>query len=135
MSQARHAMGGPGHVSAVQYDSTMKSLVHINVDPLPNDKDSLGDFKVHRLKPGEVKGQSKEGVSGDGLRRRKGEESVEDVPMEEVREVKDPIKWFGILVPQNLRRSQQQFIQGKSIVLFLYACIERIFFFSYRAQL
>ena len=27
-------------------------------------------------------------------------------------EIKDPIKWFGILVPQSLRQSQQHFITG-----------------------
>ena len=64
------------------------------------------------------------------LRRRKplsaNEHSVEDLPPAEeeraeeekegVREgepPKDPLKWFGILVPQSLRHSQQCFIQGK----------------------
>lgn len=126
MSQARHAMGGPGHVSSVQYDSGMKSLVRIHlsedsggIDPLPTTPRSCTEFKVQRLKPGEigVERAEDEVPSGDTVRRRKGEESIEDVPLGKSKEVKeelkDPIKWFGILVPQSLRQAQQHFVQGE----------------------
>lgn len=102
-------------MSPLQYDSGMKSLVHID---LRAGQGGCMEFKVQRFKPGEVRVEpkSEEEASSEGLlRHRKGEESVEDVPMgrsHEVYEVKDPIKWFGILVPQNLRRAQQYFIQG-----------------------
>ena len=32
-------------------------------------------------------------------------------------EIKDPIKWFGILVPQSLRQSQQHFVTGIEIIM------------------
>ena len=129
MSQARHAMGGPSHVSSLQYDCSMRSLVH--VDPSPDDLNHLEDpsledkssnihpeFKVQRRKPGNEVVRPKLGAEPprEGMvRHRKGEESVEEVPMgsqEVCGELKDPIKWFGILVPQNLHRAQQCFVQG-----------------------
>lgn len=128
MSQARHAMGGPGRVSPLQYDSTMKALVRLELDPALEDgklkSEALhAEFKVHRVKPGSHAVQEKASSSiesAEGVaRRRKGEESIEDVPPAGQKgvacggeEMKDPIKWFGILVPQNLRRSQQCFIEG-----------------------
>ncbi len=134
MSQARHAMGGPSHVSPLQYDSTMKALVRVGLDASTSDDDSEisseSEFKVYRVKPGCMDAQKasrlekEEGVA----RRRKGEESVgiEDVPSMgqgggcvEGEEAKDPIKWFGILVPQNLRRSQQCFVEGEDAKKFL----------------
>lgn len=41
------------------------------------------------------------------LEDKKGEEMYESME-----ELKDPLKWFGVLVPQALRRSQQHFITG-----------------------
>lgn len=122
-------MGSPNHVSRLQYDSTMKALVRVEPDTTLSGEDVSEDlhveFKVHRVKPGGVEPQKaaprldkEEGVT----RRRKGEESaaagIEDVPRTgqegvcEGEELKDPIKWFGILIPQKLRRSQQCFIEG-----------------------
>ena len=134
MSQARHAMGGPRCVSSLQYDSGMKSLVRVSLKEA--ESSSRAEFKVHRIKPGEVyRTKSTEGAQdGDdgkddddngeeGLlrRRRKGEEpssvgGIQEVGSREVyMEAKDPIKWFGILVPQTLRRSQQCFVQGMCV--------------------
>ena len=135
MTQARHAMGGPRHVCSLQYDSVMKPLVKLHIKSNADVEEIGGcsyneltrmvpaketlqiEFKVDRMKPGEVR-RVKDDI-GDHVttrRRIKGEEagSIEDVTKTEVlEELKDPIKWFGILVPQNLRRSQQHFVQGK----------------------
>lgn len=139
MSQARHAMGGPRFVSSLQYDSAMKSLVHLHLnteetEKTPSSYDDLlsigqtggkirAEFEVKRIEPGKgyrAKSKSEDESAESLLRRRKGEESgpIEDVPtapgkiQESCEEAKDPIKWFGILVPQNLRRAQQCFVQG-----------------------
>lgn len=128
------------HVSTLQYDSGMKSLVHLNLDlnleielaeePSSYDdilgiakatKDKIhAEFKVQRTKPGDFyKSKSILGAESEeegSRRRRKGDqsESIQEVTMESSGEVcKDPLKWFGILVPQNLRRSQNCFIQGE----------------------
>lgn len=122
-------------VSRVQYDAGMKSLAQVNLetnlsmaDASISSYDDLSsskvkdkvhvEFKVQRIKPGAVC-RSKPLAEDEGvLRRRKGEEGIEEVTTEggdEVcREVKDPIRWFGVLVPQNLRRCQQCFVQGKT---------------------
>ena len=42
---------------------------------------------------------------GDKERRRDGVALEEKTP-------KDPLKWFGVLVPPSLRQSQENFIQG-----------------------
>ncbi len=122
-------------MSSLQYDAGMKSLVGVELETgketLPLSYDGLEsiiqanngghvEFKVQRIKPGSVcrsKVSSEEESAEGALRRRKGEAggSIEEVgggSQEVGKEVKDPIKWFGILVPQNLRRSQQCFVQG-----------------------
>ena len=96
------------------------------------------NFEVDRVQPG--KGDKSHDASHDNqlggsvsgevqLRRRKpvtGEEqerlSVEDLlpalvgeegeGMVEGEPPKDPLRWFGVLVPRSLRHSQQSFIQG-----------------------
>lgn len=140
-------------VSPLQYDSGMKSLARVSVatnleagneDGTSNDellsvaktKDKVeAEFKVHRLKPGEIFESSAEDGTEGALRRRRGDDGgIQDVATEgsrEVcREVKDPIKWFGILVPQYLRRSQQCFVQGmlyNVAACMLCVCILRVF--------
>lgn len=140
------------HVSPIQYDSGMKSLVHLNLDlnletepsEEPSSHDDLlgiakatkdkvhAEFKVQRTKPGDfykskstlLGAESGAGEEGSQSRRRgKGDqsESIQEVTMETSGEVcKDPLKWFGILVPQNLRRSQNCFIQGKELQVVQY---------------
>ena len=130
------------HVSPLQYDSGMKSLVHLNLDlnletklgQEPSSYDDLlgivktakdkvhAEFKVQRTKPGDFyESKSVLGVESEeegSRRRRKGDqsESIEEVTMESSGEIcKDPLKWFGVLVPQNLRRSQNCFIQGERL--------------------
>ena len=45
------------------------------------------------------------GREGDEERRGERVADKENAP-------KDPLKWFGVLVPQSLRQSQENFIQG-----------------------
>ena len=79
------------------------------------------------LLEGQISGQAEEGeVGGEGgqLHRRRPQtgqsepgEGVEEVVREgggmvEEEPVKDPLKWFGVLVPQSLRQSQFCFSKG-----------------------
>ena len=133
---------------SLQYDSAMKSLVNIELQTnltlseeteipslysdmatlVPPGEKFSAEFHVERMKPGEVYRdcvRSEEDESDDKLRQRKVRslEGVEDVPRGEnrevVKELKDPLKWFGILVPQSLRQAQQHFIQGKFIMIII----------------
>lgn len=69
-------------------------------------RESGGENQPRRRRP-----QTGEPEPGDG---------VEEVEMrvegggEGRNPTKDPLNWFGILVPQSLRHSQDQFIRGKS---------------------
>ena len=125
-------------VSPVKYDAGMKSLAQVNLETNLSTEDVSGsssyddllssskaknkvrvEFKVQRIKPGAVCRLKPSTEDEVALRRRKGEEGIEEVTTdggEEVdRDVKDPIRWFGVLVPQNLRRCQQCFVQGKNM--------------------
>ncbi|XP_051518943.1 coiled-coil domain-containing protein 115 isoform X1 [Myxocyprinus asiaticus] len=129
IAKARYSMGNK-QVSALQYASVMEPLVHVNVSLLESGK---AEFKCERSenKTEELKNNPiedigvKEEVSG--LRRRinaKQKESKEEVPSNEQQktdhqvkikaesstpEHRDPLKWFGILVPQNLKQAQTAF--------------------------
>lgn len=83
-------------------------------------------LSLERFKPGApCMGKGGREEEKTVLRQRKGEElvSIEDVPREEVKEekevpplpLKDPLRWFGVLVPRDLRRAQQNFMQGVHI--------------------
>ena len=139
MAKARYAMGAQT-VGALQYDTVMSALVHVRPNPETVSHDETVSpteehfaFKVERIQLGRVDNshtsQLEEAVREEShLRRRKPlsaeEHSVEELPpVEEEQEMekgvregeppKDPLKWFGILVPQSLRHSQQCFIQGR----------------------
>lgn len=100
------------------------------ITPTRDGEQFHAEFRVQRLTPGKVQGkcgpEKVESVETE-IRKRKGQLSsevsnevtpaVEEVKglqeMEEETGLKDPLKWFGILVPQTLRQSQQCFMQGK----------------------
>ena len=73
--------------------------------------------------------EEEEEEEGESVEKKEGVEEVvkEGGGVEEV-EVKDPLKWFGILVPQSLRQSQQYFSKGSIIHIFPYI----LFHFSFR---
>ena len=137
MAKARYAMGAQT-VGALQYDTVMSALVHVRLNPetVSHDKtvsptEEYFEFEMERFQPGKVDNshtsQLEEAVQEESHLRRRNvsakEHSVEELPPEEEGEVekgvregeplKDPLKWFGILVPQSLRHSQQCFIQGR----------------------
>jgi len=119
-------MGGPARVSSLQYDSLMTSLVNVREkEELPL---SAGTGKVD----GQVQGgklefhldwktplkkiSAKKGKEFT-VRRRRGEEGVEEIVKVkesgrnqedgecEEKSMKDPLHWFGVLVPPSLRSS------------------------------
>lgn len=64
-------------------------------------------------------------VSGDAqLRRRvmddKTVETVGPMLLQKSKQlpVKDPLKWFGLLVPPSLRTAQKNFTEGKQLIFF-----------------
>ena len=146
MAKARYAMGAQT-VGALQYDTVMSALVHVRPNPetvlhdeTVSPTEECFEFKVERIQLGKVDNshtsQLEETVREEShLRRRKPVSaeghSVEDLPPVEeeegkeekgVREgelPKDPLKWFGILVPQSLRHSQQCFIHGIDLFFIL----------------
>ena len=142
MAQARHAMGGPSRVSSLQYDSAMSALVNVQAKTPPkseNDaklpgKDDSGEktefyleWKLPNKKGKKPSADSKE--SDVSVRRRNVGSGIEDVSLKpevasgDEREgggsggavVKDPLLWFGVLVPPTLRQSQLCFKQGEPL--------------------
>ncbi|MBN3296882.1 CC115 protein, partial [Amia calva] len=131
ISKARYAMGNKC-VSALQYGNEMEPLVHINT------RASEGggvEFCTERLEPRSTEASKEDlstveeiGPKEEGIRRRKTakpkdprEDAVvsEEVPKDEQTAGQiggplrspDPLKWFGILVPQSLKQAQSTFKQ------------------------
>ncbi len=124
-------------MSSLQYDARMKALVSIEssvgsdvtFDELAKcpDKKLEIEFQVERKNPSKpvkkVTPDTKQSSESELRRRNVDKSSVEDVPLskptsetvvvngDEANVVTDPIKWFGVLVPPYLRRSQDHFKQ------------------------
>lgn len=127
ISKARYSMGNK-QVSSLQYASEMEPLVHVEASLLES---GTVEFKCNRAenKTEELKNNTIEdiGAKEGGLRRRinaKQKETKEEVASNEQQETdlqektkaesptpenRDPLKWFGILVPQNLKQAQAAF--------------------------
>ncbi|XP_014886597.1 coiled-coil domain-containing protein 115 [Poecilia latipinna] len=132
ISKARYSMGNK-QVSALQFANEMEPLVSVHVRTLQNDKvefcaerssQKCNDEFVKEPTPIEDIGPQEEGI-----RRRKTTKSdtaekktSEDISSEKSPEVnpgrkrdhnpqQDPLKWFGILVPQSLKQAQSSFKQ------------------------
>ncbi|KAK9954393.1 hypothetical protein ABG768_016463 [Culter alburnus] len=122
IAKARYSMGNK-QVSVLQYASEMEPLVHVEASLLEG---GTAEFKCERRenKTEEPKNNTVEdiGAKETGLRRRintkqKGvkEEEQETDPQVKTKaesstpEHRDPLKWFGILVPQNLKQAQSAF--------------------------
>uniref|UniRef100_A0A1A8D1P1 Vacuolar ATPase assembly protein VMA22 n=1 Tax=Nothobranchius kadleci TaxID=1051664 RepID=A0A1A8D1P1_NOTKA len=127
MSKARYSMGNK-QVSALQYANEMEPLVHVHVRTLDNDEvefcierspQTCGEESVKDLTSVEDIGPREEGVR----QRKKTKIISEKKTSEDISEQKapawrrdhnpqqDPLKWFGILVPQPLKHAQSSFIQ------------------------
>ncbi|XP_030625758.1 vacuolar ATPase assembly protein VMA22 [Chanos chanos] len=134
ISKARYSMGNK-QVSALQYASEMEPLVHVHTRILDN---GVAEFQAEstECKTGNVKNCSVAvesiGPNEEGLRRRINmkQKSIqeENVAQKEPKKStaerepqgttkaepsepqhQDPLKWFGILVPQNLKQAQGAF--------------------------
>ncbi|TRY96252.1 hypothetical protein DNTS_033468 [Danionella cerebrum] len=120
IAKARYSMGNK-QVSALQYANEMEPLVHVETGLLDRGR---ADFKCDRKDNKTDKIIEDIGAKETGLRRRihskqsvdkeedKEEDKEKDVkikPGPPTQENKDPIKWFGILVPQNLKQAQTAF--------------------------
>lgn len=121
MLQARYTMGVHA-ISRVQYDAEISPLVCVQVSS-EFEQDHC-KFEVERLKKGASSSRIQTAQSSGGMliRQRKplGKDTlvaegdgthVTKTTLEE-EEPKDPLKWFGILLPSSLRQSQQNFIRG-----------------------
>lgn len=132
ISKARYAMGNK-QVSTLQYASEIEPLVCVHARTLENGE---VDFSTERLKQ---KGSNEDGKDArpiedigpqeEGVRRRikpkkeiTEKEAHEEVNSQQAPEVtsvrksdqnpqQDPLKWFGILVPQSLKQAQSSFKQ------------------------
>lgn len=121
IAKARYSMGNK-QVSTLQYASEMEPLVYVETSVLEG---GTAEFRCERKenKTGELKNDTIEdiGAKETGLRRRINkqngvkEEEQETDPQVKTKaesstpEHSDPLKWFGILVPQNLKQAQSAF--------------------------
>uniref|UniRef100_A0A1A7WJL0 Vacuolar ATPase assembly protein VMA22 n=1 Tax=Iconisemion striatum TaxID=60296 RepID=A0A1A7WJL0_9TELE len=127
MSKARYSMGNK-HVSTLQYANEMEPLVHVHVRTLDSGEvefcterssQTCGKESVKDLTSVEDIGPQEEGVR----QRKKTTILTEKKTREDTSEQKapvrrrdhnpqqDPLKWFGILVPQPLKHAQSSFMQ------------------------
>ncbi|XP_076596220.1 vacuolar ATPase assembly protein VMA22 [Chaetodon auriga] len=132
MSKARYSMGNK-QVSALQYASEIEPLVCVHARTLENGE---VDFCTERVKEKCCNEDGKDarsiediGPQEEGIRRRikpnkdiTEKEANKEASSEKAPEVtpvrkseqnpqQDPLKWFGILVPQSLKQAQSSFRQ------------------------
>ncbi|XP_012686199.1 coiled-coil domain-containing protein 115 [Clupea harengus] len=133
ISKARYSMGNK-QVSALQYASEMAPLVRVHTKVVASGEAEFQtqreEFQIAGGDDGGVTvediGPKEEGTTpSEGLRRRghkKLSELEEEVSSGQQKETshkakagrtdhQDPLKWFGILVPQNLKQAQSAFKQ------------------------
>ncbi|XP_061759263.1 coiled-coil domain-containing protein 115 [Nerophis ophidion] len=131
ISKSRYSMGNK-HVSALQYASEIVPLVSVNVRTLNNDNIEFYTKRESQKPHDESKsGTSVEdiGPQEEGIRRRNTtkkdsseKEAVEELSINNTSEdipttkseqnlQQNPLKWFGILVPQSLKQAQSSFNQ------------------------
>ncbi|XP_045695103.1 coiled-coil domain-containing protein 115 [Phyllostomus hastatus] len=103
LSKARYAMGAKS-VGPLQYASHMEPQVCVCTSEEP---DGLQKFRVVRAA---AQAPEDVGPREPALRRRKGfTRTPEPEPSSAPR---DPLNWFGILVPHSLRQAQASFREG-----------------------
>ncbi|CAG8585138.1 1201_t:CDS:2 [Acaulospora morrowiae] len=121
MAHAKYTMG-PGRISQDQYDGRMQAFTRVLISQEEggsvNNTSGATNFQ-YTLTSGQL--EISKGISNDSnnssspLRRRAIEsgEIVTDKPTKK-RVLRDPLNWFGVLVPSSLRESQRHFKQGFS---------------------
>ncbi|XP_042348350.1 coiled-coil domain-containing protein 115 isoform X2 [Plectropomus leopardus] len=132
MSKARYSMGNK-HVSSLQYANEIEPLVCVHARTLDNGEVNFCTESVKQKCSNEDGKDAKSiediGPQEEGVRRRikpkkdtSEKETSKDTSREEISEVtpvrktdqnphQDPLKWFGILVPQSLKQAQSSFKQ------------------------
>ncbi|XP_047447308.1 coiled-coil domain-containing protein 115 [Mugil cephalus] len=132
MTKARYAMGNK-QVSALQYASEMEPLVCVHAKELDNGEVEFNTEKLAQKCSKESRSDLKSvediGPQEEGVRRRnKSKKDIteknasENTSSEKAPEVnpvqksdqnpqQDPLRWFGILVPQSLKQAQSSFKQ------------------------
>lgn len=128
MSKARYSMGNK-QVSALQYGSEMEPLVRVHTRTLESGE---AEFQTQRrtLKSPEERQVEDIGPKDkEGVRRRVKTQEVPEIDQSdnkhpwtetetapsskpETNPQQDPLKWFGILVPQTLKQAQASFKQA-----------------------
>ncbi|XP_071332403.1 coiled-coil domain-containing protein 115 isoform X2 [Trachinotus anak] len=130
MSKARYSMGNK-QVSALQYASEIEPLVCVHARKLDSGEVEFCTERVPQSKESGKDARSIEdiGPQEEGVRRRNKpkkdtteNEAIDKANSDKAPEVtpvkqsdqnpqQDPLKWFGILVPQSLKQSQSSFKQ------------------------
>ncbi|XP_046562419.1 LOW QUALITY PROTEIN: coiled-coil domain-containing protein 115-like [Haliotis rubra] len=128
LSRARYTMGVKS-VSATQLPDEMDPLLTVLVNgekedttfefqkPVPRSKDSVKDdiIRKRNVKEKHSDGDAPEvetiGSAGDSS------DAAKDKSSGEKPNHVDPLKWFGVLVPQTLRRSQSSFQEASSLAV------------------
>lgn len=132
ISKARYSMGNK-HVSALQYASEIEPLVCVHARTLDSGEVDFCSERVKQKCSNEAEKDAKSiediGPQEEGVRRRikpkkdtTEKEASEEASSEKAPEVtpvrkieqnpqQDPLKWFGILVPQSLKQAQSSFRQ------------------------
>ena len=119
LAQSRKSMGGPSSVSHLQIPSEESddfvARFKTTREGQKSDEGDL-DFNYFSLEDKNVQDVVEDLDSKLGIQNRKNndEESKDkDVnPAEDKKVGKDPIKWFGVLVPSMLRQTQKTFVRS-----------------------
>ncbi|XP_044162665.1 coiled-coil domain-containing protein 115 isoform X2 [Bufo gargarizans] len=123
LSQSRYSMGNHS-VSSLQYQPEMAPSVRVQ----DSAEDGVTTFTVERVQPGnrdkgkEETLQEVENIgAADQVLRHRGRKGITEAPKPTTTEepekpkppsTNDPLRWFGVLVPQSLRQAQSNFRQG-----------------------
>ncbi|XP_052082343.1 coiled-coil domain-containing protein 115-like [Mytilus californianus] len=128
MSRARYNMGAKS-VGVTQYDETNMKASKVVLVTDNDDDDNCVNKMFELVNANCCLDESLKDPVSKGLRQRKsgGKDKVETVGSENVEQSthnsnntkknNDPIKWFGVLVPQSLRQSQAYFKQATDNVI------------------
>lgn len=124
LSQSRYFMGNK-FVSSLQYQQEMVPSICIQSR---TSEDGVTVFQVENIESGQEETGIKEDTqeietigAADQVLRLRGRKATTETPKQTKAEEKpkqralpsnDPLRWFGVLVPQSLRQAQSSFQQG-----------------------
>ncbi|ORX81588.1 hypothetical protein BCR32DRAFT_293180 [Anaeromyces robustus] len=102
---------GAGSFTSLSYDKRMKSGAIITCEK--DDKELMqykigGEMYEKKVKPSENKKETESTIKNRN-NEEKSEEKKETTVVEEEPKFKNPLYWYGVLVPQSLRNSQKDF--------------------------